>query len=422
MAVGSGLSATLGIVQEATPGTPVAVTRFVEFDSETMAEKKHTAQGQGLRGGALYRRSARRILVAREFGGDVMFDMTTNGMGLWLQNMLGSYTAVATAIGGGLYRQVHNTGSLQGKAFTMQVVYPDTSGVLTQEAFTYTGCKITGWEFSVAQGQQAKLKATIDAIDQATPSNGAASTVLSSLTAAGATSLSTTGVVVSGQYVVVDTGALAEVVQLGAVTGSGPYVGPIVSPGGLKFAHAVGAYVGSATNVNYGAATALQAASYTAGTNMFGFQNGSLVAGGSTAPVSGVWTNTGGQVVANVRSVTIKATNSVKQDRWGLGSQIRSEQLENNFRDVNLTIEVEYNSRAFYDAYQADAPMALNFSLVTPAGAVLSFYVPVGFQDDGGQPNVAGPDIIIQKLAVTVLDDGTNGALQAIYTSTDAAV
>jgi hypothetical protein len=422
MAVGSGLSATLGIVTETIVGTPVAVTRFVEFDSETMAEKKHTTQGQGMRGGALYRRSARRIQVAREFSGDVMFDVTTNGMGLWLQHMLGSFSTTATSIGGGLFRQIHNAGSLQGKTFTTQIVYPDTSGVLTQEAFTYTGCKIIGWELSVAQGQQAKLKATIDALDQATPSNGTASTALSSLTTAGATSLSTTAAITSGQYVVVDIGALAEVVQLGTVTGSGPYVGPIVTPGGLKFAHAVGAYVGSATNVNYGAATALQAASYTAGTNMFGFQNGSLVAGGSTAAVSGVWTNTGGQVVANVRNVTFKVSNPVKQDRWGLGSQVRSEQIENNFRDVNLTIEVEYNGRAFYDAYQADAALALNFSLVTPAGAVLSFYVPVGFQDDGGQPNVAGPDILIQKLAVTVLDDGTNGAIQAIYTSTDAAV
>ena len=47
MAVGSGLSATFGIATETVPLTPVAVTRFAEFDSETMALKKGMVQGAG---------------------------------------------------------------------------------------------------------------------------------------------------------------------------------------------------------------------------------------------------------------------------------------------------------------------------------------------------------------------------------------
>jgi hypothetical protein len=50
--------------------------------------------------------------------------------------------------------------------------------VLTQEAFTYPGCKVTDWEVSVAQNAQVKLKLTIDALDEATPSNGFAATTL----------------------------------------------------------------------------------------------------------------------------------------------------------------------------------------------------------------------------------------------------
>jgi hypothetical protein len=53
---------------------------------------------------------------------------------------------------------------------------------------------------------------------------------------------------------------------------------------------------------------------------------------------------------------------------------------------------------------------------------VFQIYCPMAFQDDGSSPQVAGPDIIIQKLAMTILDDGTNGTLQVVYTSTDAAV
>jgi hypothetical protein len=419
MAVGSGLSSTLGIATETTPGTPVAATRFTEFDQESMALSKHNYQGQGNRGGALYRRQARRGYVGREVAGDINFDVPTSGFGLWLQHMLGSFSTTATSIGGGLYRQIHNTGSLQGKAFTMQIVNPDTTGVLTQQAFTYIGCKVTEWELSVAQGQQAKVKISVDALDEATPSNGFASTTLSAGTSAGATSLSAVGSLTSNAYVVVDSGALAEVVQIGTVSGTGPYTAPIVTPGGLKVAHASGVYIGSPTNVNYGAATALQAATYNASTSTFDFGSGSLVAGGSTATSSGLFTNTGGRTIANVRSVSVKQTNSLKQDRWGLGSQIRSEQIENNFRDLSVTAEIEYNGRDFYDAFVADLPLALQFNLTTRAGGLLSFNIPVGFQENGAQPDVDGPDIIIQKIQFTGLDDGVNGALQAVYTSTD---
>lgn len=422
MALGNGLSSSFGIATETTPGAPVVVTRFAEFDSETLQMKKHTVQGTGLRGGGLVKRAQRRVVVAREAGGDVTFDAMTAGLGLFLQHMLGSFTTTPTSLGGGLFQQVHTLATTQGKSFTTQIVKPDTTGVLTQEAYTYPGCKITDWELSAAQNAQLKLKLTIDAIDEATPSNAFASTTLSSATTAAAVSFSSVATIPAGSYVVVDTGLNAEVVQTGTPTGAGPFVIPVTTPGGLKLAHASGVAVASATTVNYGSAVAMQAPSYTSGTSMFTFNEGSLVAGGSTSVVSGVWTNTGGQTVANVRSVSLKGKNSLKVDRWGLGSQLRSEQIENNWREYTAAFDVEYNGRAFYDAYAADLALALVLTFTGPGGSSLKFYVPVGFQEDGASPQVAGPDIIIQKLAVTILDDGVNGALQAVYTSTDAAV
>ena len=421
MAVGSGLSATFGIATETVPLTPVAVTRFAEFDSETLALKKGVVQGAGLRGGGLVRRAQRRIAVSRQVQGGVNFDAMTNGFGLFLQHMLGSYTTTPTSIGGGLFRQIHNTGPLAGKTFTTQIVKPDTTGVLAPQAFTYPGCKITDWELSVAQAGQVKVKLTIDAIDEATPTNGFASTTTTAVSIAAATSLTTTVSIPAGTYIVVDTGLLAEVVLTGVPSGAGPFTIPIVTVGGMTQGHAAGVYVGSATNVNYGAATALQTASYNAATNMFAFQQGKLVAGGTTSVVSGVWTNTGGQTVANVRTAVIKGKNPMKADRFGLGSQLRSEQLDNNWRDYTATADVEYNGRAFYDAYAADLPLCIVLTFTTPSGAVLQIFTPVGFQEDGASPAVAGPDIIIQKLALTFLDDGVNGALQVVYTSTDVA-
>ena len=419
MAVGSGLSATVGIATETTPGIPVAVTRFFEFDSEGMGMKKHTVQGAGLRGGGLVRRGARRAVVAREAGGDLSFDVMTNGFGLVLQHMLGSFAATATTIGGGLYQQIHNVGSLQGKSFTTQVLRPDTTGVLGPQAFTYPGCKVTGWELTAQQQQQLKLKLTIDALDEATPSNGFASTTLSSASTAGASTLSTVATIPAGSYITVGTGLTAEVVLTGTPSGAGPFVIPTTTP--LTYAHAIGSPAGSATGANYAAAVALQTASYTAGTSMFTFNGGKLVLGGTTSVVSGVWTNAGGVVAGNVRTVSIKGSNPLKVDRWGLGSAIKSEQLENNWRDYSADVEIEYASRYYYDVYAADAALALQLSFTAPGGNVLSFYVPVSFQEDIGL-QVSGPDILIQKLAFTVLDDGVNGALQAVLTSTDVSL
>lgn len=421
MAVGSGLSATFGIATETVPLTPVVVTRFAEFDSETMALKKGVVQGAGLRGGGIVRRAARRMAVSRMAQGGVNFDAMTNGFGLFLQHMLGSYTTTPVSVGGGLFRQVHNTGPLAGKTFTTQIVKPDTTGVLAAQAFTYPGCKITDWELSVAQTGQVKVKLTIDAIDEATPSNGFSATTTTAASLAAAVSLTTTVSIPAGSYVVVDTGLLAEVVQTGTPTGAGPFTIPIVTVGGMAQAHASGVYVGSATNVNYGAATAVQTASYNSATNMFAFQQGKLVAGGTTSVVSGVWTNTGGQTVANVRTAVVKGKNSLKVDRYGLGNVTRNEQLDNGWRDYTGTADVEYNGRAFYDAYAGDIPMCIVLTFTTPSGAVLQVFAPVGFQEDGASPAVAGPDIIIQKLALTFLDDGVNGALQVVYTSTDVA-
>jgi hypothetical protein len=422
MALGNGLSSSFGIATETTPGTPVVVTRFAEFDSETLALKRHTVQGAGLRGGGLVKRAQRRALVAREVAGDVTFDAMTAGLGLFLQHMLGSTPGAPTSLGGGLFQQIHTPGSLQGLAFTTQIVKPDTTGVLSSAAFTYPGCKVTDWELSVAQHAQLKLKLTIDALDEATPSNAVAPTTLSALTVAAATSFTTAATIPAGSYVVVDTGLNAEVVQTGAPSGAGPFTIPVTTPGGLSKAHASGVYVGSATAVNYGTPAGLQSPSYTAGLSMFTFDGGKLVAGGTTSVVSGVWTQTGGQTVANVRTVSLKGKNALKVDRWGLGNKVRNEQLDNNFRDYTSDFEVEYNGRAFYDAYAADLPIALVFSFTGPGGAKLSLYAPVGFQEDGSGPQVAGPDIIIQKFKTTLLDDGVNGSLQVVYTSTDAAV
>lgn len=424
MAVGSGLSASLGIITESTPGTPLAVTRFYEFDKETMSQKKHTVQGVGLRGGALTKRGSRRVTTAREGGGTVGFDIPTAGFGLTLQHMLGSFSATATSIGGGLFQQIHNTGSLQGKAFTTQIVKPDYTGVLTQNAYTHTGCKITDWTIGGQAEGQLKVDLTIDSMDQFTPSNSFAATTLASGASAAATTVSSTATIATGTYILIagNTPLQNEVVAVTNVSGSGPFT-LTVSPA-LAYAHASGNAVTSPTATNYGSPAALQAASYTAGTSIFSYDatGSQLIAGGTTTVVSNVWTNTGGVAIGNVRSFSLKGTNPLKVDRFGIGSAIKSEPIENDYRSYALEAEIEYGSPYLYQNYAADTALAMLLKFTAPGGLYLQFYMPLVFQNDGTDPEVSGPDILIPKVQFEVLDDGTNGAIQAVLVNTDAAV
>jgi hypothetical protein len=423
MATGSGLSSSVGFATESSYGVPVAVNRFFEFDSESVQSKKTPIFGTGLRGGAYTASASRRSAGTRTVDGDINMDVPSNGFGILLYHMFGTPTVTPTSVGGGLYQQVHTLGTLNGRSFTTQIVRAATDGDLTTAAYTYPGCKITEWELSVAQGAQLKLKMTISARDEATPSNSFANTTLSAAVTVGATSISTVGSVPANSYISLDTGAaVAEVVKTTTVTGSGPYTVTLASGFLPTQAHASGAVVSSATATNYGAVTAFQTPTYSSTRTLFTFVQGSLVAGGTTTQTGGVWSNSGGTVVGNVHSFTLTGTTPMKTDRFGLGTQLVSEPIENGWRTYTGEAEIELNSRMFYDAYMAEQQLDMQLTFVTPQGATLKLVVPAAFQDDGVNPVVGGPDVITTKPKFSFLDDGTNGVIQAIYTSTDAAL
>jgi hypothetical protein len=292
---------------------------------------------------------------------------------------------------------------------------------LTQNAFTYAGCKVESWDVSVATNAEVKVKLTIDALDEATPSNGFAPTVLSAAVTQGATTISTVASIPANSYVTLDTGVNEEIVQtFGAPTGSGPYVSTLVAA--TKVPHATGVYVGSTTGMNYGAATALQTPSYNSSTSMFQFLNGTLIGGGTTVTTGGIYTNTGGVPIGTVKTASIKGANSLKKDRYQLGTNgVRAEQIENGWRQYTCDFDAEFFSRGLYDAYVGDSPLALQLKFAAPGGAVLSFYAPAAFLDTG-EINVSGPTVLDQKISAKLLDDGVNGPLQVVYTSTDSTV
>src|SRR5579864_2119849 len=108
MALGAGLAAQAGIATETTSGTQLAVTRFLEFNSETMAMAKNVVQGVGLRapatgsgggpaaGSSLFERSSRRVVGSWEAKGGINFDIPFSGLGLYLEHMMGAFTPGTT--------------------------------------------------------------------------------------------------------------------------------------------------------------------------------------------------------------------------------------------------------------------------------------------------------------------------------------
>lgn len=162
MGVGSGIGASLGIGAESTAGTIASITRWLEFNSESLKSTKVVVQGQGLRGGGLHPRRSRRAVVGSDAGGDVTLDLATNGMGLLLKAMLGSSTSAVLT--GTAYQQIHIPGSLIGNSLTVQKLVPELDGDL--KAFTYNGAKVTSWTLTFGKDSIATLSVTFDAWDE----------------------------------------------------------------------------------------------------------------------------------------------------------------------------------------------------------------------------------------------------------------
>ncbi|SRR6266576_168333 len=346
MPLGSGLANQVGFADEITVGTPVAVVRFFEFDTESMSHDKNIAQGMGIRAGGFVVRRARRQLVTTKAAGDFGMDVPTTGLGLLLRHMLGSFPATPTQIGvTPAYQQIHNMGLVDAHSFTMQKGIARTDG--TVEPFTYPGSKVTSWEISCQPSALAKLKLSIDSWTEYTSA--------------------------------------------------------------------------------FGGVAALQAAAYSATQAGFTFAGGTIKTATAMTVASGIWTPTAPTTLATVTGINVKGANALATDRFFAGAATKAEQLENGWRKITGEVDIEFNTRALYDAMAADTSLVLQVSFVgvdIGSGNLqkLTLTMPAIALESGGTPQTSGPGINTAKHSFTALDDGTNGTLQAVYVSTDTTV
>lgn len=168
MATGSGLDAQLVIGEESAYGTPVTPDVALEFNSEDVHREPTWLESQGLRAGGKYKRVNRTTISRETVTGSATVEFATKGMGLLVKHMLGSDGTAAVVSGGtAAFEQYHTPGDYKGKSLTVQIGKPDP-GTGTVVPFTWAGCKIVSWEFTVPDGEIPTLQVTYDGRSETT--------------------------------------------------------------------------------------------------------------------------------------------------------------------------------------------------------------------------------------------------------------
>lgn len=230
----SGLSGQVGAVAESTYGTPVTVTHFYEFLSENFVFNPTWLDGMGLKAGQAYNRSSRTVQSQFDVNGDLTMEHTSgeaanavaDSMGFWWKWALGSALVTPTVIVGTAYKQIHTNGSKAGQFITCQVGRPQISGV-TVQPFTYTGVKVTDWEFSCNDNQIAQLKVTTDGRTELTSTGLAAASYptpngLFAFSHASVMTIGGTASTSAGETTIAGGSALGSLVNGVTITGTTP--------------------------------------------------------------------------------------------------------------------------------------------------------------------------------------------------------
>ena len=235
MPYASGLSGQVGAVAEVTYGTPVTVTHFYEFLSESLVFTPTWLDGLGLKSGQAFKRASRTQQSQFTVAGDIVMEHTigsatsviADSMGFWWKYALGSTLVTPTQIGATTaYKQIHTNGTKAGQFMTCQVGRPQVSGA-TVQPFTLTGIKCTGWEFTCSDNQLAQLKVTLDGRNELTSTALAAASYptpngLFSFANASVFTIGGTASTSAGETTVAGGTALGSLVNSITITGATP--------------------------------------------------------------------------------------------------------------------------------------------------------------------------------------------------------
>lgn len=198
--------ASLGIANEATPGTYATPTRWPEVLEPEADVNKSVKQGQGLRVGSRVDRSARRVVTSADAVVKHKIELTSKGMGLFWESALGSGTSAL--VSGSTYQQLFTPATgITIPSRTVQTGVIDASGNVN--AVSYLGCMVPSWDLELPNDDIGMLSLNWDAMNwttaqaYASPSYAAAPSlfhfgVVSAVTLGGAVTVPTATALATG--------------------------------------------------------------------------------------------------------------------------------------------------------------------------------------------------------------------------------
>src|SRR6266540_2538619 len=176
-------------------------------------------------------------------------------------------------------------------------------------------------------------------------------------------------------------------------------------------------------------ATALASASFLSALEVFHWGELTVKIGGTPSTSAGRTTVAGNATLNGLRGVTLRMANGLRTDRrFAGGGGIKSEQLENAFREATGELDCEFFDRTqLNDVYDTDASTALVFQWVGVTSDAGNFpTVRVTYPRaklDTGTAETNGPDVLDDRVTFTAYEDdaGTHPLVQYEYESLDSA-
>lgn len=158
------LSSTMPTVTASQYGVVTTPARFYEFVSETLDLTTTRIDSGARRTGNRVLRSDRYVPVRTGAAGSVELEVASKGFGLWFKHMLGSIATAGPT--DSAYTHTATLSTMAGRSLTVQVVRPFTDGYL--QPFTYSGCKVAGWNLSCDVDGLLILSVDLDAYNEDT--------------------------------------------------------------------------------------------------------------------------------------------------------------------------------------------------------------------------------------------------------------
>jgi hypothetical protein len=146
---------SLNVVEETTYGTYVAPTRALEYlDGTELMTEVEFYDGVGMKSGNRGPSEDRAIETQRGVTGKIALEAATKGLGRMLKWAAGD--GASTLVSGSTYQQNFYPGDTPA-SFTCQQGVPQTTAG-TVDVYSFLGCMIPSWSFSVGRGSEAKFE------------------------------------------------------------------------------------------------------------------------------------------------------------------------------------------------------------------------------------------------------------------------